>query len=185
MFEVDRVIPVPRLRPDPRARHPRASTVDGRHRYAVALAGVLALLLGGVAVAHWLGMGTGSGSAGTGTGLALTLSPGSTTTQLLPGGSADVAVTVTNPNTYAAKISALQLATGQGSGGYAVDSGHSGCGLSVLTFTASSTGWTVPARSGATNGSLAITLPGALAMSSSAASACQGATFSTYLTAVV
>lgn len=185
MFEVDRVIPVPRLRPDPRPRHPRASTVDGRHRYAVALAGVLALLLGGVAVAYWRGPGTGGASATTGTSLALTLSPGSTTTALLPGGSADVALTVSNPNTFAAKISALQLATGQGSGGYAVDGGHSGCGLSVLTYTASSTGWTVPARSGATNGSLSIDLPAALAMSSSAASACQGATFSIYLTAVV
>jgi hypothetical protein len=41
----------------------------------------------------------------------------------------------------------------------------------------------VPAKSGAVNGVLPITLTSALAMSLSAVNACQGATFTVYLTA--
>ena len=68
----------------------------------------------------------------------------------------------------------------------AVDQAHQACTLSVLsmdTQTNGGTGWTVPARVGAVDGELAVTLAGAVAMSAAAANGCQGAAFTVYLTA--
>jgi len=65
--------------------------------------------------------------------------------------------------------------------GFAVDGTHASCGVSSLTFTAQTNGgagWTVPGTS-----SLPVTLANSLAMNTSAASACQGATFTVYLRA--
>jgi hypothetical protein len=60
-----------------------------------------------------------------------------------------------------------------------VDAAHPGCVVSTLSFTTQTNGgagWTVPG-----NGSLPLTLASALSMSTSAANACQGATFTVYL----
>ena len=46
-----------------------------------------------------------------------------------------------------------------------------------------SSGWDVPAKVGAVNGTLLVTLSNALSMAASAADACQGATFTVYLVA--
>lgn len=78
------------------------------------------------------------------------------------------------------------LDTSQGTGGLAVDTSHSGCGLATLSFTTQTNGgvgWTIPAKVGAVDGTLPITLANALAMSTSAANACQGASFTVYLVA--
>jgi hypothetical protein len=114
------------------------------------------------------------------------LSPGSPTASLYPGGQADVVFSVSNPNSSAVRIGSFALATGQGTGGFAVDSGHSACGLATLSFTSQTNGgagWTVPAKVGSVNGTLAVTLTNALTMSLGAANACQGATTSVYLAA--
>ena len=61
-----------------------------------------------------------------------------------------------------------------------MDGGHSGCGLAPLSFTTQTNGgagWTVPG-----SGSLPVTLTDALSMGTGAANACQGATFTVYLT---
>ncbi|AGZ38759.1 LamG domain-containing protein [Actinoplanes friuliensis] len=140
---------------------------------------VLSLLASGAAYGYWGTMGTGSGSAQTGTAAPLTLTPGTPTTRLYPGGSADVAVTVTNPNPYAVRVGRLALDTAQGTGGFAVDAGHAACGVASLAFATQSNGgdgWTIPA-----NGALSLQLAGALTMTTAAANACQGATFSVYL----
>jgi hypothetical protein len=55
--------------------------------------------------------------------------------------------------------------------------------LSFTTQTNLGAGWTVPGKVGAVNGSLSITLTAALAMSTAAANACQGATFTVFLAA--
>jgi hypothetical protein len=95
-------------------------------------------------------------------------------------------LTVANPNRSPVRIGSLSLNTSQGTGGFAVDAGHAGCSVAVLSFTTQTnlgTGWTVPGKVGAVNGSLSITLTAALAMSTAAANACQGATFTVFLAA--
>jgi hypothetical protein len=144
------------------------------------------LLLCAGAVAYWTASGGGSASAALATQQPLTLTPGTPSSQLYPGGSADVALTISNPNPYPVGVPALVLDTAQGSGGFGVDSEHSGCGLATLGFTAQSNGgagWTVPAKVGGVEGSLSVDLSGAVSMGLSAASACQGASFSIFLKA--
>lgn len=141
---------------------------------------------GGAAYAFWKAGGSGTGAAGTGTTTGLTLSTGTAASGLYPGTSRTVLVAATNPNRSAIVVPSLVLDTGQGSGGFAVDAGHSACTLTALSFapqTNGGIGWTVPAKVGSTNGSLAISLPSGLAMSADAANACQGATFTAYLKA--
>jgi hypothetical protein len=153
---------------------------------AVSLLAILALPVGGTAFAYWSQSGSGAGSGTTGTTVAVTLSPGTPAPGLYPGGTANVELTVSNPNASAVRIGSLLLDTGQGTGGFAVDSGHSGCVVSTLSLTTQTNGgagWTVPAKVGAVNGTLSVTLTNALAMGVDAANACQGASFTVYLAA--
>jgi hypothetical protein len=134
------------------------------------------------ASAYWSGAGAGSGTAGTAAAtLSVSLTPGTPTAQLYPGSTAAVVLTISNPDQASLHVSALALDTSQGAGGFAVDGAHSGCTLDTLSFstqTNGGAGWTVPG-----GGSLPVTLPGALVMGATAADACQGATFSVYLSA--
>ena len=162
--------------------------MTGRRR--IALLAVLLVLLGipvgGIAWSYWSAGGAGTGSGANGTLAALSLSPGTPAAGLYPGGSTNIVLTATNSNTSIVKIGSLLLDTSQGTGGFAVDGGHSGCSVAALSYTTQSnggSGWSVPAKAGAVNGTLSITLTNALSMSAAAASACQGATFTVYLVA--
>lgn len=163
--------------------------MSGTARRRALLGGILviaAVAAATAADAAWSGGGSGTGSAGTGTTVAVTLSPGTPSAGLHPGGSADVVLEVTNPNQHPVRIGTLALDTGQGTSGFAVDGDHPGCATSALGFATQSNGgagWTVPAKVGAVDGSLAVTLSGAISMASNAANACQGATFTVYLVA--
>lgn len=140
---------------------------------------LVVLAVVGAALGYWRGSGSGSASASTRTTQPVTVSPATASTQVYPGGQSAVALTVTNPNPSSTQIGSLTLDTSSGTGGFAVDSSHSGCGVASLSYatqTNGGSGWSVPA-----NGSLAITLPNALSMSTTAANACQGATFNVYL----
>jgi len=137
------------------------------------------LLAAGATYAYFRSTGSGSSSATTASTSALSLSPGTPTAQLYPGGQADVILTVNNPNSASIRVGSLALNTGLGTAGFAVDGGHSGCGLAQLSFTTQTnggSGWTV-----AGNGSLSVTLTNALSMGTAAANACQGASFTVYL----
>jgi hypothetical protein len=147
---------------------------------------VVAVTIGfaGVAFAYWASTGSGSAGATAGSTTSVTLSPAAPASQLFPGGTSDVALTMTNPNLFTVRIGSLSLDTSQGSGGFGVDAGHPGCNLNALSFTTQTTGWTVPAKiGGGPDGSLPVDLAGALSMSGTAASACQGAGFTVYLVA--
>jgi len=147
---------------------------------------VLAVAVAGAANAYWRGSGNGSGAGATGSTVAVTLTPGTPTATLFPGGTANVVLTVSNPNLSPVYVASLSRDTGQGTGGFAVDAGHSGCAVSTLSFTTQTNGgagWTIPAKVGAVNGTLSITLPSALAMGVTAANACQGASATVYLVA--
>ena len=158
-----------------------------RRRVALALwLAILAVPLGGLAYAYWGGNGSGAGSGSADLTADVVLSPGTPTANLYPGGSADVVLSVANPNASAVHIGSLALDPGQGTGGYGVDGGHSGCAVATFTFTTATNGgggWSVPAKVGAVNGTLSVTLTSALAMSAGAANACQGATVTVYLVA--
>jgi hypothetical protein len=141
--------------------------------------------LGGIAAAVWSAVGAGSGTGKSASTVAVTLTPGTPSTLLYPGSTANVVLTVTNPNAAAVRIGSLALDTARGTAGFAADANHAGCTLTTLTFatqTNGTTGWTVPPKSGSVNGTLAVSLANALVMSTSAANACQGATFTVYLT---
>lgn len=135
--------------------------------------------IAGTAVAVWAAGGSGSGSGDTGTAQEVTITPGTPTAQLYPGGTADVMLSLSNPNAFAVTVTSLSLDDLQGTGGFAVDAGHSGCAVTTLTYPSSQDnggpGWVVPA------GTSTVTLTDALSMSTSAANACQGATFTVYV----
>jgi len=160
-----------------------------RKRIVVLVAGLLVLAgipVGGIAYAFWSGSGSGSGLGTTGTTTAMTLSPGTPSIALYPGGQSNVVLTASNPNQSPIHIGSLFLDTSQGTSGYSVDGGHAGCATSALTYTTQTNGgagWTVPAKVGTVDGTLSITLPAALAMSTAAANACQGASLTIYLAA--
>jgi hypothetical protein len=164
--------------------------MNGRRRLIVLAVAVVALVvvpLGGIAYAYWTKTGAGAGNGSNATAVAITLSPGTPTAALYPGGLTSVVLTATNTNTSAVRIGSLALDTARGTGGFAVDAGHSGCSVAALSYTTQTNGgngWDVPAKVGAVDGTLAITLASSLAMSTSAANACQGATFTVYLVAV-
>jgi hypothetical protein len=148
---------------------------------------VLTVPLGGAVNAYWSGSGLGGGAGETGTGIAVTLSPGTPAAELYPGGTANVILTASNSNSSPARIDSLGLDLSQGLGtGFAVDGGHAGCAVSTLSFTNQTnagSGWTVPAKAGAVNGTLSINLTSALAMGVGAANACQGASTTVFLKA--
>lgn len=160
----------------------RVSTTAARERVSlVVLLATAIVLVAGVATAYWRTSGAGAGAAATPSPSALTLAPATPTAQLYPGGQASVVLTVSNPNPGPIRVGSLALATGQGTGGFAVDGAHSGCGLAALSFTTQTNGgagWTVPGSS-----AVAVTLTNALSMATSAANACQGASFTVFLTA--
>jgi hypothetical protein len=148
--------------------------------------GALALAAASTGLAYWTTVGSGSTSASTGTVQTITLGAATPTSGIYPGGQGDVALTVSNPNPFQVRIGSLSLNSSQGSGGFGVDAGHSGCGTGALGFTTQTNGgagWTVPPKVGSTNGSLAIDLSGALTMTTAAAAACQGASFDVFLAA--
>lgn len=147
---------------------------------------VLVAVTGASAFGYWAAGGAGAGHGSTASSVAVTLSPGVASADLRPGGVGDVVLRVTNPNSYVADLGSLALDVTQGDGGYAVDAAHLDCPLVALGYTTqtnSGAGWTVPAASGADDGTLSVTLSDALEMSADAANACQGATFTVHLTA--
>jgi hypothetical protein len=159
-----------------------------RSKKRLTLVGVIivALLASAGALAYWTTTGSGSASAQAATAQPVTITAGSPTTQLYPGGTADVAATISNPNSFIAHAPSLQLDTSQGTGGsgFSVDGPHAGCTLSTLAYTTQTNGgagYVVPAKVGTNNGTLAVDLTGAISMGVGAANACQGATFTVYL----
>jgi hypothetical protein len=81
---------------------------------AIALMAIIAL--SGVAYAYWSSTGSGSGSATTGTSVALTAAQVGSTTGLVPGGSAAVDLTVTNPATFHQSFSQVVITVTAASG---------------------------------------------------------------------
>jgi hypothetical protein len=157
-----------------------------RQVLTVVVVAILALGLTATAVGYWTGGGSGSASTTLDNPQELIITAGTPSNRIYPGGQAAVALVAENPNPYTVHISSLALDASQGTGGFGVDAGHAGCGVSTLTFatqTNGGAGWTVPAKSGSVNGSLSIALANALSMGVGAADACQGADFTIHVLA--
>ncbi len=153
--------------------------VRGHRRAVVAVVAVVAAVLAGGAAAYWLVLGNGSNGSQAGTVSAVTLTPATTSTPLFPGGTADVAVSIVNGNPSRIFVGSLLLNTGQGTNGFSVDGGHSGCNLAALGYTIQTnggSGWSVAGSS-----TLPLDLAGAVSLSTTAVSACQGAQLTVYL----
>lgn len=148
---------------------------------------VIAIATGLVAaaIAYWSASGSGSATTVLTDAQSLTFEPGAPTAQLYPGDEASVAIVATNPNPYFVHIGSLSLDSDDGEP-FEADTAHSGCDVSVLSFIAQDNGgagWHVPPRVGSTDGTLTIDMSSAMAMSTEAADACQGATFTVHLEA--
>lgn len=156
----------------------------GRGLKAAALTGIMFAACAGTAYAFWTGAaGTGSGSAAAATMQAVTVDalvagdgPQAT---LVPGGTADVVLRITNPNPYAVQVYSV-TAGGQAT----ADAAHPGCTTTGVTFTGTSAPLS-PATYVAANSSTLLTLPGTAAMDTTSLAACQGATFHLPVTAEV
>jgi hypothetical protein len=152
------------------------------HLSRLAAVAVTGLLVAGVAAyGAWSVSGSGTGSASAATASTLMLTPGTPATALYPNGSADVATTIANDNPFPVHVSSIALDAGHGANGFAVDAGHSGCDLSTLSFASQNnggSGWDIPA-----NDTLDVDAADAVSMSGAAGDACQGASFTLYLTA--
>ena len=142
-----------------------------RTRVTVLGSAIMVILAANIAFAAWTASGTGSGTATSGAGQAVSaLGPASVTDLLYPTGSANVQLTISNPNPY--KVSVTQIAQ---NGSTASDDEN--CVGTTVTMATQTTGWIVPAASGATPGTLAVTLTDAATMSNAATDACQTANF--------
>jgi hypothetical protein len=178
------------------SRRPRSALGPGRRRgghaarrwrrgvAAIVALAVTALVVTATALAYWTTTGLGAAPATAADVQALTLGAATPSAQLYPGGTADVAVDVSNPNASAVHLGSLTLDSAQGTAGFDVDAGHAACNPSPLSYTTQSNGgagWSVPPKVGATNGVLHLDLSNAVAMGASAGNACQGASFLVHL----
>jgi hypothetical protein len=141
-------------------------------------AGLIIGLSAGAAYAYFTTPGNGTGSAAVGsmqtvTVAATTATPGN---PLLPGGTGDVTLEVTNPNAF--PVTLLSVAT---SGTITADASHPGCTTTGVGFTSQTAlNKSIPASSTTT-----IDLKGAAAMGTASSDGCQGATFSIPVTITV
>jgi hypothetical protein len=132
---------------------------------------VIALGAVGVGIAAWSTSGSGTAYAGAATASPLTLgdASGATTGDLYPGATGALRLEVTNPNAFPVLITAVS-----GNGAITSDAGaacNAGHGVTLV----SQSGLSLPLAAGATT---TFTLAGAVSMSTSSVTSCQGAVFS-------
>lgn len=139
-----------------------------RHsRGVTAIAIVAGITAASIASASWSAQSNGNAKAQAGRLAAVTASPAAPTTELFPGGSADAALTLTNPNPVAMTVSSIV-----GDGTIVSDSAACNDAGHGVTFTDQAGAWEV-----AKSATLNVGLPNAVHMSVDSADACQGATF--------
>jgi hypothetical protein len=141
---------------------------------------VLACVVTGSAIAYWTASGSGTASASAGTLQPVTvtaLAGGDTpTSTLLPGGTGDVILRISNPNS-----SAVTLTSVTGNGTVTADAGHANCTTTGVSF-ANQTGLSTTIAASSTT---LVHLSGAASMSAASSNGCQGATFSIPVTITV
>ena len=153
-----------------------------RKLLVIGLAGAV-IAISGVAFAAWTSRGEGQGSATALRAVDLSTSVATPVAGLYPGGSADLSITVNNPNPYPVSVTAIEPDPERG-----ISVFGRGCESDNVTFsiTGGSFGATpgvlsvpvsVAAKVGSTPGTSPITLTRAVRMVADADNDCQGATF--------
>ena len=138
----------------------------------IALVGLFAVALAGIAIAAWVVSGSGTGYAKAGSSSALTLSDASASTSadLYPGAAGAVKLKVSNPNPFPVRITTVA-----GNGAVTSDKG-AGCDASTGVSFTNQSGLTLDLLANETN--KVFTLSGAVSMSNASDNTCQGAVFS-------
>jgi hypothetical protein len=157
------------------------STLFGRRGLSVGVGMAVALIAAAAAGGYWTLRGGGEGTATAEAVASVTLTPGTATTDLYPGRSGDVALSIANDNPHRVHIGSLVLDTSRGTNGFSVSGGQPGCDPAVVSYTTQSNGgagWFVPAGS-----TVDLDLTDAVDLGTGAASECQGATLIVYLMA--
>lgn len=145
-----------------------------RRRFLIVLTIPLVASIGigaGVAYGYFSSHGSGSASAAVGNLQPVTVAAvtGTAATPLIPGGTADVVLNVTNPNPVAVTLISVGA-----NGAVTPDGQHANCTTTGVTFTSQSgLSVTIPASTTAP-----VDLPRAASMSVLSSNGCQGATFS-------
>ena len=123
--------------------------------------------------AAWTTNGSGSGYAKAGNSQALSTVDvsASTSASLYPGTNGDVKLEISNPNSFAVRVTAVTL--NGTNANITADAGHSGCTTTGVSFT-DQTGLSIDVPAGGTQ---TATLNGAASMSNASVNDCQGATF--------
>ena len=136
------------------------------------LAAVAALVVTGILFAAWSTSGSGNGYAKAGTASALTLNDASasTTADLYPGANGAVKLSVTNPNSFPVRITAVSK---QAAGTITSDKGAACNASTGVTFNNQS-GLTLDLAANTTS---TFTLANAVSMSNASDNSCQGAAF--------
>ena len=139
----------------------------------ISAAGLASAALSGVSLAYWTGLGSGGANASNATNLtgvalrSVTVGDIGSGSALIPGGSADVVVKVSNSNGFPVTVTSIAPTTGQ------PVTAANACTPTGVTFTGQAGSWVIPAGSAGTP----IRLPGAAHMDTTSSSACQGTTF--------
>lgn len=160
---------------------PRHASPRRAWRHAAAVVGATtAVTLGlgsGAAWAYFDASGTGTGHAAVGTikPLSLLFAAGSPGDSLFPGGSADLHLDVTNPNSYPVTIIGLHQT------GIVTVSGGNDCDAANASLTLPTASLDIPIPPGSSS----VTVPTGISMGTSAFSGCQNASFFIPLTVSV
>jgi len=143
---------------------------------ATVLTGVL--LAAGVAFAAWTATGTGQGYAKAGTAQALTTldGSGSITNTLVPGGTGDFVIKISNPNAYPVSLAGATL-----TGSVAATGGIGTCTTTGVTVSQSAIDGTLP-HTIAANGTWTDVVSAGASMDNTSQNGCQGATFTQSVT---
>ena len=150
-----------------------------RIRKALVAVGILtgSALATTFAFAAWNASGSGQATVQGKTAQALTVSNVAISDALYPSATSGVKVSVTNPNPYPVTVTSIE-----GNGAITVDSLHSDCAASNVSFTNQTLASGVVL--GANDGNATIETAGGVKMIANAADACQGATFTIPVKAV-
>jgi hypothetical protein len=145
---------------------------DRRIALPLLLAVALLVVAAAGALAWFSASGSGTGSGANGTVQPVTVQAlvggDAPASKLQPGGSADVILRLSNPNSFALTLTAVS-----GGSPISADSGHGGCTTTGVSF-ANQSGLSISVPSG----SSLVHLSGAASMDATSSSGCQGATFS-------
>jgi hypothetical protein len=153
------------------------SWITGK-RASVALGSTIAIVAAGVAFAYFTSSGSGTGSASVGSSSAVTLHA-SISSNLFPGSSSPVTLTVDNPSSGVQRVGTVSLSS------ITVDAGHSTCSTAIGGGNPDFTMAAVPVNQVINPGNgQSVAATGTLTMNETGTNqdACQGATLTLHLT---